>query len=565
MPVRGSQLLVFSSFLVLAVADTTILEQLSKRHATRTAGGIHVPIARRESRSLERRADAGEIGLGSYFDVTYSVLLDVGQSQIPLVLDTGSSDLWVISNQCNTADCQTTVPLYSQSTFKSADLDVGLYYGDSMTRTHALGEIGQDTVNLAGLVLQDQYFAAINDTNTSVLDTGGAGIFGLGFPVNSFIWSEVFVDTYASRRRRRQEDLRAAHSWGRRSSNQARGTFPTFDFPRPSFPHQPRQASSESQWTSVITSSYATMGPFIPRLISLASLAAPMFAVTLQRNAIDRGGNLGLLSIGELPAPVQSDSLTWAPVRGYTSAEGGISAPPDSQAETYAIAWEVFIDAVYFDGQRLPVSQLADPSIQTSALIDTGNSLIRGPADVIDAIYTQIGGTEFVCSTPHNLTFEIGGKMFPVDPRDFISQAYPDSTDACIATIAVTDSPQRGQGYLYSWSLGDPFLKGVLSAYHFGNLSYPSQDPPTIGFLSTVPEDAAAQLLKALNEAKGNLAGTAQEAPTGVPTGGSTNSLGIQQADTTSVSSTTPNSGQTLSRTSWMVYFIMILAVVLVV
>ncbi len=258
----------------------------------------------------------------------------------------------------------------------------------------------------------------------------------------------------------------------------------------------------------------------------------------------------------------------------------------------------MFIDAVYFDGQRLPDSQLADPTIQTSALIDTvgafsccsrflahglqGNSLIRGPADVIDAIYTQIGGTEFVCSTPHNLTFEIGGKMFPVDPRDFISQADADSTEACIATIAVTDTPERGQGYLYSWSLGDPFLKGfvlvfapsaapltdhcrVLSAYHFGNLSYPSQDPPTIGFLSTVPDDAAAQLLEALNEAKGNLDGIAQEAPTGVPTGGSTNSLGIQQAETTSVSSTTPNSGRALSRTSWMACFTTTFVIVLVV
>ncbi len=61
-----------------------------------------------------------------------------------------------------------------------------------MTRTHALGEIGQDTVDLAGLVLQDQYIAAINDTNTSVLDTGGAGIFGLGFPVNRYAPSPSF-------------------------------------------------------------------------------------------------------------------------------------------------------------------------------------------------------------------------------------------------------------------------------------------------------------------------------------------------------------------------------------
>ncbi|KAF9028235.1 hypothetical protein BDZ89DRAFT_1255167 [Hymenopellis radicata] len=113
------------------------------------------------------------------------------------------------------------------------------------------------------------------------------------------------------------------------------------------------------------------MHPFIPRLISLASLAAPMFAVTLQRNAINRGGSLRLLSIGELLAPVESGSLTWVPVRGYASEEGGISVSPDSQANPYAIAWEVFIDAAYFDGRRLPDSQLADPTTQNSALIDT--------------------------------------------------------------------------------------------------------------------------------------------------------------------------------------------------
>ncbi|KAF9028229.1 hypothetical protein BDZ89DRAFT_773399 [Hymenopellis radicata] len=51
----------------------------------------------------------------------------------------------------------------------------------------------------------------------------------------------------------------------------------------------------------------------------------------------------------------------------------------------------------------------------------------------------------------------------------------------------------RGQGYLYSWRLGAPFLKGLLSAYHFGNVTYPSQDPPSIEFLST---------LKALDESR---------------------------------------------------------------
>jgi len=63
-------------------------------------------------------------------------------------------------------------------------VDAALVYGDSQTGTHATGTIGYDVVSLAGFTLQDQYFAAINDTNTSVIQTGCSGIFGLGFPLN---------------------------------------------------------------------------------------------------------------------------------------------------------------------------------------------------------------------------------------------------------------------------------------------------------------------------------------------------------------------------------------------
>jgi len=41
-----------------------------------------------------------------------------------------------------------------------------------------------DVVDLAGLRLQDQYLAAISETNTNVVQSGSAGVFGLGFPVN---------------------------------------------------------------------------------------------------------------------------------------------------------------------------------------------------------------------------------------------------------------------------------------------------------------------------------------------------------------------------------------------
>lgn len=59
-----------------------------------------------------------------------------------------------------------------------------MLYGDSLTGTFSRGMIGNDTVTLAGMKQVDQCFAAINITNTSVLDVGAAGILGLGFPVN---------------------------------------------------------------------------------------------------------------------------------------------------------------------------------------------------------------------------------------------------------------------------------------------------------------------------------------------------------------------------------------------
>ncbi len=74
-------------------------------------------------------------------------------------------------------------------------------------------------------------------------------------------------------------------------------------------------------------------------------------------------------------------------------------------------------------------------------------------------------GENFDCSIPHNLSFEIGGVQFPVDPRDFAHPAsvipgtlYPNQLARCTTVLAATDPPGNG-GFLYSWSLGDPFLK----------------------------------------------------------------------------------------------------------
>ncbi|PPQ80138.1 LOW QUALITY PROTEIN: hypothetical protein CVT25_001437 [Psilocybe cyanescens] len=539
------------------------LDEVARRYTKRTEHGLHLPIVTRSSPSLERRGGAtAAIGLGDFIDVTYSVLLTVGGITTPLILelvhdwatdqrlvaDTGSSDLWVMSDACSVG-CAGGVSVYPQSSFKYSGVDVALLYGDSTTGTFAQGAIGDDIVGLAGLKLENQFFAAINKTNTSIAEAGSAGIFGLGFPVNSVIWNDLFShedkEEQVSIPSRRDDEVVPAAKPALKLGT----PFPSFNFRMPKFPslpptlgdspsgHETRQTKqTTSNALYRVFSSYKTLAPLLPRLIANSVLEQPMFSVTLQRDNIDIGGNVGMLSIGELPDGVSNDNLTWVPLRLYTNSEGGLPAPPNSPEEVYPITWEVILDGVYFDGELLPLSTLSDSSIQLSALIDTGNSLIRGPADVIEQIQKKLGVDGlFPCSTPHTLAFKIGGQMFPIDPRDFIAQAFQNNVMTCSHNLVSTDAPSVG-GYQFGWSLGTPFLKGVLSAYYFGNLSYPTQDPPKMGFLSTVPSDADQRLrdaVKAAANADDNFPAITESAPSGTAKHVQTNSNGIAQATAT--------------------------------
>lgn len=45
------------------------------------------------------------------------------------------------------------------------------------------------------------------------------------------------------------------------------------------------------------------------------------------------------------------------------------------------------------------------------------------------------------------------------------------------------------------------FYIRVMASFYYGNLTYPSHDPPRIGFLSTVPTDAGDKLKSAVAKA----------------------------------------------------------------
>jgi len=341
-------------------------------------------------------------------------------------------------------------------------------YGDSTTGTIASGPIAEDTVAIAGVAIDNQMFAAINDTTNTVVEFGAAGIFGLGFPSESLI-----------------QEAQVTHQFGEQTTTD-----------------------------HFVASTYAD-GPLLTRIAQSNALEMPMFTISLQRSTIDISGT-GALTLGALPQGVDNSSITWVPVRLYSAVEGGIVPPTFAPNEVYPLRWEVDIEGVYLDGKKLDDSTIPATggvsSTRTSALFDTGNSILRGPSDVVANILGTISpnytpgnpnSATLPCATAHNLSFKIGGEMFPIDPRDLVSPVSAGDAENCVVdTIVATDAP--GVGALFRWSFGDVLFKSNLVVFHYGNLTHPSQDPPRIGILSEVPADAADLLNQAVQSAAAN-------------------------------------------------------------
>ncbi|KAK0202190.1 aspartic peptidase domain-containing protein [Desarmillaria ectypa] len=461
--------------------------EFPRQDVTKHPGGLDLPILRSGKRgtTLGKRGNvSGSVKLGDNSDLLYTVPIKLGNDATAVHLDTGSSDLWVITDACTGGTCSSvTTARYDSSTLNLTGAQVTMNYGDSTTGTSASGPIAFETATIAGISITGQTFVAVNTTTNPTVKYGVAGIFGLGFPSGSKVQEAVVKNTFGD-------------------------VANTDDFVL---------ATPDD-------------GPLLSRIVTTNYLQAPMFSISLQRDTIDIGGGDGKLTVGKLPDGIDNSSLTWVPVRLYSSSEGGLRPPSFAPDEVYPFRWEIDIDGVYLDGQKIADSTEAATDgvdgTRVSALIDTGNSLLRGPSDVVKNILSTVSSSYntsdansqavLPCATAHTLSFQIGGKMFPIDPRDFIGDLSSGDATNCVAdNLVSTDPPSRGS--LYRWSLGDPFFKSNLVAFHYGNLTHPSVDPPRVGILSTVPDNADTLLQQAVQDAEangGNFESTIELAPT---------------------------------------------------
>ncbi|KAF9582158.1 Type I transmembrane sorting receptor, partial [Lunasporangiospora selenospora] len=111
-------------------------------------------------------------------DIQYYAEVEIGSNEqkFRLNFDTGSSDLWVPDSACKTT--QAKFDKTQSKTFQTVKGKFQIGYGDG---SRVQGVLGQDTVYVAGLKIENQVFGIATRLSTSFSNDVIDGILGLGY------------------------------------------------------------------------------------------------------------------------------------------------------------------------------------------------------------------------------------------------------------------------------------------------------------------------------------------------------------------------------------------------
>jgi hypothetical protein len=175
-------------------------------------------------------------------------------------------------------------------------------------------------------------------------------------------------------------------------------------------------------------------------VVSQGLIEDALFSFYLSNSATDAGE----LLLGGIDTKHYSGDITWVPLK----------------AATY---WEITLGGLNIDGQSY--------ASNVNAIVDSGTSIMTGPASAIAAIATKLGAKPVIegeymlkCNydTLPNIDLVIDGKVYTLAPEDYL---IPDG-DICLLGFMGMDIPEP-TGPL--WILGDVFMRKYYTVWDVAN------------------------------------------------------------------------------------------------
>jgi len=131
--------------------------------------------------------------------------------------------------------------------------------------------------------------------------------------------------------------------------------------------------------------------------------------------------------------------------------------------------WQFTVDSVQVNAEKY--------STHFEAIADTGTSLITGPKEIVDRMNKEIGAYRNpmngewmidckVTNSMPTVTFNIGGKAFPLTPEQYVIRVKPIATmdvTLCLSGFVGMDMPQGPM-----WILGDVFISQYYTVFDQG-------------------------------------------------------------------------------------------------
>lgn len=147
--------------------------------------------------NIEKRSTGTNLMTNQNADSSYFGTVAIGTPPISfnVILDTGSSDLWVADQACTTGCSK--VQLFndlSSSTFHNLSEPFSIQYGSGA----AVGTLGQDVVQMAGFSVPNQIFGAVTQATSGLLNPPVSGLLGLGWQSIASSKASPFWQTLAS-------------------------------------------------------------------------------------------------------------------------------------------------------------------------------------------------------------------------------------------------------------------------------------------------------------------------------------------------------------------------------